>query len=189
MKGGPPMGDNDNVQDQDLVTDEVTQALSDNQSDNKQPDDGKIPTITNTPAPAEPEEPEIKIPGIPNGAIDNPEANSPTPASQETAQPAESSATPAPSTPVISNSNGDSEELMNVKQQALEQLSPLVTHLDLPPDQKFDTYMEILRASDDKSIVKPAFSVAQEIKDEDKRAQALLDIVNEVNYLTQTHKQ
>ena len=76
---------------------------------------------------------------------------------------------------------------MDVKQQALQQLSPLVSHLDLPADQKFDTYMEIIRASDDKTLVKPAFEAAQAIEGEDKKAQALLDIVNEVNYLTQDH--
>jgi hypothetical protein len=82
---------------------------------------------------------------------------------------------------------GDDDELMDVKQQALEELSPLVSHLDLPPEQKFDTYMEILRASDDKTLVKPALDAAKAIEDDDKRAQALLDVVNEVNYLTQDH--
>ena len=48
--------------------------------------------------------------------------------------------------------------------------------------------MEILRASDDKSLVQPAFEEAQKIDDEDKKAQALLDVVNEVNYLTQDHE-
>jgi hypothetical protein len=47
--------------------------------------------------------------------------------------------------------------------------------------------MEIIRASDDKSLIQPAFDVAQLIEDEDKKAQALLDVVNEINYLTQGH--
>ncbi len=44
--------------------------------------------------------------------------------------------------------------------------------------------MSIIRAGDDKSLIKPAFDAAQQITDEDKKAQALLDVVNEVNYLT-----
>ncbi len=82
----------------------------------------------------------------------------------------------------------EDEELNSLKKQALEQLSPLLGNLDLPPEQKFDTYMEVIRASDDKNLVQPAFEAAKAIVDEDKKAQALLDVVNEVNYLTQDHK-
>jgi hypothetical protein len=88
----------------------------------------------------------------------------------------------------LDGGTGDDEELMDVKHEALEELSPLVNNLDLPPEQKFDTYMEILRASDDKTLVKPALEAAKAIEDDDKRAQALLDVVNEVNYLTQDHE-
>ena len=127
----------------------------------------------------------------------------PTPAPVTSPVPAPSQATPAeqpqeelpdlsvPATaapvvaPNLGDGSGNDDELMSVKQQALEQLSPLVSHLDLPADQKFDTYMEIIRASDDKTLIQPAFEAAQAIEDEDKKAQALLDVVNEVNYLTQ----
>ena len=92
-----------------------------------------------------------------------------------------------PTMPVIipaGGSAGDSE-LLEVKQQALTQLTPLVDKLDLPADEKFDTYMMIIRASDDTKLIKPAFEAAQAIADDDKKAQALLDVVNEINYLTQ----
>ncbi len=79
----------------------------------------------------------------------------------------------------------EDKELLSVKQQALEQLTPLVDKLDVPAEEKFNTYMMIIRASDDPKLIKPAFESAQAIAEDDKKAQALLDVVNEINYLTQ----
>lgn len=77
------------------------------------------------------------------------------------------------------------EELFTIKQQALGELSPLIEKLDLPPEEKFRTIMMIIQAGDDESLVKAAYDSAHAIEDEKTRAQALLDIVNEVNYFTQ----
>jgi hypothetical protein len=83
--------------------------------------------------------------------------------------------------------NGAANELIDIKQQALNQLSPLVGHLDQSPEEKFRTTMMMIQASDDQSLVPKAYEAAQAIMDEKVRAQALLDIVNEINYFTQ-HK-
>ena len=77
------------------------------------------------------------------------------------------------------------DNLIHVKKQALEELSPLVDKLDLPPEEKFRTIMMMIQASDDESLVKAAYEAAHAIEDEKARAQALLDVVNEVNYFTQ----
>lgn len=77
------------------------------------------------------------------------------------------------------------EELTAIKQQALQQLSPLVGHLEQSPEERFHTTMMMLQATDDQSLVKTAYEAAQAITDEKTRAQALLDIVNEINYFTQ----
>ncbi len=45
----------------------------------------------------------------------------------------------------------------------------------------------MIQASDNQALVKDAYSAAQAITDEKTRAQALLDIVNEINYFTQQH--
>jgi len=45
--------------------------------------------------------------------------------------------------------------------------------------------MMMLQATDDHSLVKTAYEAAQEISDDKAKAQALLDIVNEINYFTQ----
>lgn len=80
--------------------------------------------------------------------------------------------------------DGD-DDLINIKQSALQQLSPLVGHLDQSPEEKFRTTMMMIQASDDQSLIKTAYEAAQQISDEKVRAQALLDIVNEINYFTQ----
>ena len=84
-----------------------------------------------------------------------------------------------PKTTVIGGGN-----LSSIKLSALNDLKPLVEKLNLPSDGKFDIYLLLLRSSDDKSLIAPAYKAAQEITDETKRAQALLDIIKEIDYLS-----
>jgi len=84
---------------------------------------------------------------------------------------------------------GDNAELDTVKNSALEQLRPLIEKLDLEPADKFDKYLMMLRASDDAALIKPAFDAAQGIEGEKEKAQALLDIINEINYITANQQQ
>lgn len=81
--------------------------------------------------------------------------------------------------------SGADNDLIDLKQEALTKLSPLVGHLDQTPDEKFRTLMMMIQASDDQRLVKQAYETALKIDDEKERAQALLDIVNEINYFTQ----
>lgn len=76
-------------------------------------------------------------------------------------------------------------DLLAMKQQALQQLSPLVGQLDQSPEEKFRTTMMMIQAADDQSLLPVAYETAQKITDEKIRAQALLDVVNEINYFTQ----
>lgn len=78
-----------------------------------------------------------------------------------------------------------SSDLVSIKTQALSQLSPLMSHLDQTPEEKFRTTMMMIQASDDQGLVKEAFEAAQKITDDKARAQALLDVINEINYFTQ----
>ncbi len=84
---------------------------------------------------------------------------------------------------------GDNSELDDVKRSALEQLRPLIEKIDLEPADKFDKYLMMLRASDDPALIKPAFDAAQGIEGEKEKAQALLDIINEINYITANQPQ
>lgn len=88
-----------------------------------------------------------------------------------------------------SEGSGENGELDDVKKSALEQLRPLIEKLDLEPSDKFDKYLMMLRASDDPVLIKPAFDAAQGITGEKEKAQALLDIINEINYITANQQQ
>lgn len=81
--------------------------------------------------------------------------------------------------------DSSSDDLMQIKQQALQNLEPLVGQLDQAPDEKFKTIMMLIQASDNPKLVKEAYDAANQITDEKVRAQALLDVVNEINYFTQ----
>jgi hypothetical protein len=80
-----------------------------------------------------------------------------------------------------------SDALLDIKQEALKQLSPLVGQLNQTPEEKFRTLMMMIQASDDENLVQGAYEAAEAITDEKTRAQALLDIINEINYFTQQH--
>ena len=45
--------------------------------------------------------------------------------------------------------------------------------------------MMMIQASDNQSLIESAYEAAHKITDEKARAQALLDVVNEINYFTQ----
>ncbi|GAC1390510.1 MAG: hypothetical protein NVSMB46_00370 [Candidatus Saccharimonadales bacterium] len=84
-------------------------------------------------------------------------------------------------------SAGNADDLLNIKQEALQSLTPLVGHLEQSPEEKFRTTMMMIQASDDQNLVRTAYEAAKQITDEKTRAQALLDVVNEINYFTQQH--
>ena len=91
---------------------------------------------------------------------------------------------PSPAAPSDHGIGGADNDLIDLKQEALTKLSPLVGHLDQSPDEKFRTLMMMIQASDDQRLVREAYETALKITDEKERAQALLDIVNEINYFT-----
>ena len=83
------------------------------------------------------------------------------------------------------SSTNDNGDLISIKQQALSQLSPIIDHLDQAPEDKFKTLMMMIQANDNQELIKEAYEAAQQITDEKTKSQALLDIVNEINYFTQ----
>lgn len=76
-------------------------------------------------------------------------------------------------------------DLLALKQQALSDLGPLINQLDQTPEERFRTTMMMLQSTDNQTLIKEAYAAAQKITDEKARAQALLDVVNEINYFTQ----
>jgi hypothetical protein len=94
---------------------------------------------------------------------------------------------PSETAPASSNDE-PANDLIDLKQEALSKLGPLVGHLDQSPEERFRTLMMMIQASDDQSKIKEAYDTALDISDEKERAQALLDIINEINYFTQSSK-
>ena len=119
-----------------------------------------------------PEPTQAAVP-VPAGPMPGPSTDS------ATADPISPSPLPAPTTsiPVAG-------ELDGVKSQAINELRPLVDKLTLPPEEKFDTYLLLIRSTDDKALIAPAHEAARAISDETRRAQALLDIIKEIDFLS-----
>lgn len=102
------------------------------------------------------------------------------------------SAPPAPSSPLSAPTPSSSATtstpdigLLELKQAALHDLSPLLDHLEQTAEEKFRTMMMMIQASDDQAMLSDAYHAAQSIEDKKIKAQALLDVVNEINYFTQ----
>jgi hypothetical protein len=103
----------------------------------------------------------------------------PAPAHEATPEPA-----PSPAQEAVAEMGID---LNDIKKDAITELRPLVDKLDLNPEEKFDIYLLILRSTDDKTLIAPAHAAARNIVDEARRAQALLDIIKEIDYLSTPH--
>lgn len=171
------------------------------QNDDNQPSDGQNPAAGTNPLAVDPAT-GVSLPVMPEElehdgsgtaseepALDQP-VSAPPVASTDSAAPADSGVTP-PSAPATNDdvlTPSPDDELLTLKQQALQQLSPLVGHLDQTPEEKFRTTMMMIQSSDNQSLIKEAYAAAQQISDDKTRAQALLDIVNEINYFTHQAK-
>lgn len=107
--------------------------------------------------------------------VADPVADNPAPAEEPAVEPE------ATVEPVLSHEH---EELEVIKKHALEELRPLVDKLDLPPEEKFDILLLIIRSTDDEELVAKAHDTSIEIQDETRKAQALLDIIKEVDYFS-----
>ena len=91
----------------------------------------------------------------------------------------------APSPPSsLPGTNPAGIDLDSIKADALNELRPLIGRVDLPPEEKFDTYLMLIRSTDDASLIQMAHAAAQNITEEKRKAEALLDIIKEIDYLS-----
>ena len=121
----------------------------------------------------------------------NPATSSPDPvATDQNDEPATDITKPTTPEPVVPTPSVSAPAatadpaLDTIKQTALNELRPLVDKLDVSPEEKFDTYLLLLRSTDDKTLIAPAHDAAVAIVDEARRAQALLDIIKEIDYFS-----
>lgn len=138
-----------------------------------------------TPVADEPTAPAADEPSVP-----------PTPADETIVPPMPEPVAPIPSSEPSVNASaqvppqsGESGDLETIKKDALQELRPLVDKLDVSPEEKFDTYLLLLRSTDDQALIAPAHEAAKNITDEARRAQALLDIIKEIDYLSHPGQQ
>jgi hypothetical protein len=95
----------------------------------------------------------------------------------------------ATNTPVEDAAPINTNNLLDIKQQVLQQLSPIFDHLEQTPEERFRTTMMMIQATDNQALIKDAYNAALKISDDKIKAQALLDVVNEINYFTQQANQ
>ena len=144
--------------------------------------------VVNQP-PAQPAKPAPAAPAKPTGKSGPAQPADPI-LTDVLAQPAKpAKAKPEPATPPNVNPLGhnvDSGALGDIRLQVISELRPLVNRLDfLAPADKFDTLLLLIRTIDDSSLIPMAHQAAMAIPDEVKRAQALLDILKEIDFFTQ----
>ncbi len=151
------------------VADDGADTVSDVVPSDTESDATELPVATDDQEPAETsEEPEAA--SVTPVEVEEPVADdTPAEATTETTPPA------------------NNDELLELKKEALTDLGPLVSHLDQTPEEHFKTTMMLIQATDNATFVKEAYESAKKIGDDAVRAQALLDIVNEINYFTQQH--
>jgi hypothetical protein len=145
-------------------------SLGSNPSDSAQAGPaGTTPTVSDDSVPAEntdaPSNPASDTPG---------EDSSSAPEDDKT----DDSPTVQPATTIPSG------DLESIKTSALQGLAPLVSELDQEPEEKYRTLMMLIQSSDDQSLVKDAYDAAEKIEDKKAKAEALLNIINEINYFT-----
>jgi hypothetical protein len=168
----------------DIQPDQGTQSISDDQELAK-----ALAGISSDDAQAQPAGDSPAVPLTPPADMpaNAPSMPDPTPSAIPSPQDAQPTSTPpagAPSTPPQ-----PAGELGSIKNDALNELRPLIDHVDLPADEKFDTYLLLIRSTDDPSLIGPAHIAAQGITDEKKKAEALLNIIKEIDYLSHKNEQ
>lgn len=145
------------------------------------------------PAPVADDELKFEETPAQGGAVSNPPFAMPDPITPPASDPVSLVPEPvtpvvAPAEPVVVDQPAENPLLDGIKKDALNELRPLVDKLNVSAEEKFDTYLLLLRSTDDTSLIGPAHDAAKEIADEARRAQALLDVIKEIDYLTSQNK-
>lgn len=161
----------------------TTQPISDDQELAKAlagvlPDEPEAPVVTSVPVY---EETVIPTPSVPVTPVAQPVA---APAVVPEAPQAPEPIAFPPVEPISPSFDQSNSGLDVIKSQALTELRPLIDHVDLPAEDRFDAYLMLLRSTDDSTLIPSAHTAAQSISDEKRRAEALLEIIKEIDYLS-----
>lgn len=178
-------------------TEQKVQALSDDQelakvlagvNDDGANDEAEATPAVPTPPPPPPaDEPAVADATAPDAVVDT--ATPDVAPADDSAAPVSEPEVEMPPLPEIPGAPAPSSDLEAIKQEALGELRPLVDKLDVSPEEKFDTYLLLLRSTDDRDLIAPAHEAAKNIVDEARKAQALLDIIKEIDFLSGNNQQ
>ena len=84
---------------------------------------------------------------------------------------------PEPKTPFMEGNLN----IEQVKEAALRELAPIVKKLNIPAEQKFGIYKDVIDNYHDSSVIESAYHAASDMKDDQDRAEALLYIIDSID--------
>lgn len=185
------MDNGDQIQQTNLVSDDTAAAMDGASADTGQPVASPAPMqpqidpmpVGSAADPIAPPTPAFSVPT--SDPLNTPPA--PAPVSAPTPTPEPATLDPAPFTATTINdtavTDASHDELDDIKRNALEELKPLIEHIEQSPEERFETVMMMIRSNDDPKLISSAYEAAKGIDDEKKRASAFLNIVSEIEYL------
>lgn len=81
-------------------------------------------------------------------------------------------------------SGKENEVLTAAKSRAMDALVPLLDNIqDIDPERKFDICINAMRYTDNKALAEPALEAALSIAEAGPKAEALVELINEIDYL------
>ena len=82
------------------------------------------------------------------------------------------------------NDNNHAKSLQLVKEQATEALIPVIDNLtSIGAERKFDICLNAMRYTDNEGLAGVALSAALAIEEAGTKAEALVELINEIDYL------
>ena len=84
---------------------------------------------------------------------------------------------------VKASSTEGSLDINQVKEAALRELAPIADKLDIPAEQKFSIYKDVIDNYHDSSVIEPAYHAASNIENDQTRAEALLYIIDSIDHM------
>ena len=84
----------------------------------------------------------------------------------------------------VDNNQNPTSELELVRKAALQALAPILGEVkNMNPERKFELSMSAMRFTDNKAIAPHVLNAALEITDPESKAEALIELITELNYL------
>jgi hypothetical protein len=97
------------------------------------------------------------------------------------AEPVAPAAAPEPTPAFTPAANVGGGDFGSLKTSVLTDLRPVIEKVDISADEKYHLLSTLFNANHDQSLIEPAYVAARQIGDDTKRAEALLEIVHDID--------